>query len=501
MKKQQKKFLLILPLIIIPFLCLVFQTLGGGKDREKSSATRLGLNPELPKANFNPKKPGLDKQSAYEKAGQDSMRRKKYQQQDAVYALPSFKDSTADELQQKLAILQQSLVQSIQPTQPRNSPAMPPAQQYPQPYQEHPHSLPTQHNPVPDTDPQLERLNGMLDKVIRIQHPSEPVAGSPPPTNNNASEVLPADSGSNSISAIVPQKQVLATGATISLRLEDDIRVNKLLIPRGQMVYGLVSINNDRMLIHISSIRNDKNIYTSDLQVYDMDGLPGIHIPGRISRDVTKQSADQGLSGLSLMSYDPSLGAQAANAGIQTAKSLFSRKVRQVRVTVRAGYQLLLRNARVNSSIHTSEFPGEKPGLSPLRPPGFVPGGPFLQQTSSEGLELGVQGIYLQDEKLWFAITVHNGSPITYIPEYTRWFIRDRRVFKSAAVQELTVMPLYTPDWTPIVGDSSSTTWTAFRPFALTEDKELVIEVGEKNGGRVLQLVLHNKHWRTIKKL
>ena len=125
MKKQQKTFLLILPLIVIFFLVLVFLSLGGGKDREKSSDARLGLNPELPKANFNPKSSGLDKQSAYEKAGQDSMLRKKYQQQDAVYALPSFKDSTADELQQKLAILQQSLVQ---PIQPRSSPAMPPAQ-------------------------------------------------------------------------------------------------------------------------------------------------------------------------------------------------------------------------------------------------------------------------------------------------------------------------------------------------------------------------------------
>jgi hypothetical protein len=336
----------------------------------------------------------------------------------------------------------------------------------------------------------------MLDKVIRIQHPSEP---GPRQATPSTDEVQPADSTSNTISAIVPEKQVLVTGATIALRLADDLRVNKILIPKGKLVYGVVNINNDRMLVHINAIRNDRNIYTTDLQAYDLDGIPGIHIPGQISRDVTKQSADQGINDFNLMTYDPSIGGQVANAGVQTAKSLFSKKVRQVRVTVRPGYQLLLRTSKAN---HPTELPGEKPGLFPsLQPPGFVPCGSLLQQCSAEGIEFGLQGIYLKDEILWFAFNVHNSSAITYIPEYTRWFIRDRRVFRRTAVQELSLTPLYQPEQTPITGDSTQTGWAGFHPFSLTRDKELVIEMGEKEGGRVLQLVLHDKHWRTIKKL
>jgi hypothetical protein len=41
---------------------------------------------------------------------------------------------------------------------------------------------------------------------------------------------------------------------------------------------------------------------------------------------------------------DPSLGAQAASAGIQAAKTLISKKVKLVKVTVKAGYQVLLRD-------------------------------------------------------------------------------------------------------------------------------------------------------------
>jgi hypothetical protein len=478
--QRQQKFLLLLPVIILPFLYLVFYTLGGGKDQKEEVATGLGLNTELPQARFDPKKAIMDKLAAYEKASHDSMIRQKYQQQDpyatagkpaSPETIPVFKDQKAEELQQQLHRLQESLNQPAQPIhQTRNTP--------------------------PEPDPQLERLNGMLDKVIRIQHPSEP---EPRQANPSVDEVQPADSTSNTISAIVPEKQVLVTGATIALRLADDLRVNKILIPKGQLVYGVVNINNDRMLIHINAIRSDRNIYTTDLQVYDLDGLAGIHIPGQISRDVTKQSADQGINSLNLMTYDPSIGSQAANAGVQAAKSLFSKKIRQVRVTVRSGYQLLLRTNKAN---HPTELPGEKPGLFPsLQPPGIAPGGSFIQRCAAEGMEFSLQGIYLKDEVLWFALAIHNSSAITYIPEYIRWFIRDRRVFRRTAVQELPLTPLYQPEQTSVTGDSTQSGWTGFHPFSLTKDKELVIEIGEKKGGRVMQLVLHDKHWRTIKKL
>lgn len=75
-----------------------------------------------------------------------------------------------------------------------------------------------------------------------------------------------------------------------------------------------------------------------------MDGLPGIYIPGAISRDVTKQSADNSLQLMELSSMDPSIKAQAAAAGISTVKNMLSRKVKQVKVMVKAGYKVLLKN-------------------------------------------------------------------------------------------------------------------------------------------------------------
>jgi hypothetical protein len=76
-----------------------------------------------------------------------------------------------------------------------------------------------------------------------------------------------------------------------------------------------------------------------------MDGLEGIFVPGAVTRDVTKEGISQGISGMGITSLDPSLGAQAAAAGIETAKSLLSKKVKAIIVTVRAGHRVLLQPA------------------------------------------------------------------------------------------------------------------------------------------------------------
>ena len=77
----------------------------------------------------------------------------------------------------------------------------------------------------------------------------------------------------------------------------------------------LASINGDRLLIQIRSVRDGRNLYTTDLQVYDLDGMPGVHIPDVLDQDVAKQSATESVSGLNILTTDPGLGAEAANAG------------------------------------------------------------------------------------------------------------------------------------------------------------------------------------------
>jgi conjugative transposon TraM protein len=234
-----------------------------------------------------------------------------------------------------------------------------------------------QMNDNPQSDPEMEQLNGTLEKILDIQHPDrvkeklkekslknkEQVFIISKKTARNNISLL--DTGrnkqqpenkfystenetiseeQNTIEAVVHQTQVLVNGAVVKMRLLNDIYPNGSLVPKGNFVFGIAELNDERLEITISSIRNNNSLFPVKLEVFDMDGLPGIYIPGAISRDVAKQSADNSLQLMELTSVDPSFKAQAAATGINAAKSLLSRKVKQVKVLVKAGYKILLRD-------------------------------------------------------------------------------------------------------------------------------------------------------------
>jgi|CXWL01.1.fsa_nt_gi conjugative transposon TraM protein len=230
-------------------------------------------------------------------------------------------------------------------------------------------------------DPEMKQLGNTLDKILDIQHPQRVkdrlkekslqqkevvFAVSKISSSNNISlldtskkrglrntgffgleEKAGEDISDNAIEAVVYSNQVLVSGAVIQLRLSTDIYINGALIPKGNPVNGVGSLNNERLEVEINSIRYGNSLFPVKLEVYDMDGLPGIYIPGSISRDVAKQSADNDLQLMELTSVDPTFKAQAAAAGINTVKSLLSRKVKQVKVMVKEGYKILLKDKNI----------------------------------------------------------------------------------------------------------------------------------------------------------
>jgi conjugative transposon TraM protein len=230
-------------------------------------------------------------------------------------------------------------------------------------------------------DPEMKQLGNTLDKILDIQHPERVkdklkekslqqkevvFAVSTQPVENNiglldtskrkqqnnvgfysTENKNATEETANAIEAIIPENQLLVNGAVIKLRLLTDIYINGVLIPKNNLVSAITSLNDERLEAEVTAIRFNNSLFPVKLEVYDLDGLPGIYIPGAITRDVAKQSADNGLQLMELTSVDPSLKAQAAAAGINTVKSLLSKKVKQVKVMVKAGYKVLLRDKNV----------------------------------------------------------------------------------------------------------------------------------------------------------
>ena len=422
---RQRKFLLILPLLVLPFMTLMFWSLGGGKieNTEAQPLMNKGFNMDLPDAYLKDDKP-LDKMSYYDKAASDSSKLEElmkndpnYRKQNSLnndidkiktngisvsgnygrsgalmtspYGSGISQDSNEAKVYRKLAELNEAMNRVAAPT---IEPAEDASNQRSENTQVNTSDIDRLEqmmqslNQPNGEDPELQQLNNMLEKILDIQHPdrvqekirqtSETRKGqvfAVSTTSNDTpvslldnrvginrtsinqsqqngfyslDESAPTDDTQNAIPAVIHETQTLVAGSTVKLRLVNDVYINGILIPKDNFLFGEATLNDERLGIKINSMRYQNSLFPVQLSVYDMDGMDGIYIPGAITRDVAKQSAERAIQGIELTTLDPSLGAHAASAGIEAARDLISKKVKLVKVTVKSGYQVLLRDEK-----------------------------------------------------------------------------------------------------------------------------------------------------------
>ena len=151
----------------------------------------------------------------------------------------------------------------------------------------------------------------------------------------------------NTISACVHTRQTVTDGQTVRFRLLEPMLVSGKEIPRNTSLVGVAKIQGERLNVLISSLEYHGNIIPVELAVYDTDGQAGIFIPGSMERSAAKEIvAGMGTSAGSSMNISTDAGAQlAADLGkglIQGTSQYFSKKMRSVKVHLKAGYKVLL---------------------------------------------------------------------------------------------------------------------------------------------------------------
>lgn len=117
--------------------------------------------------------------------------------------------------------------------------------------------------------------------------------------------------------------------------------------------------------------------------------------------------------------------------------------------------------------------------------------------TSGQLMHLLLQGIWLKDRMEWFVLRLGNHSLVDYTPDYIRFFVRDRKRGKRTAVQETEITPVYADAAHTVTGGQPQKFVFAFQPFTIPSTQELVLQIGERNGGRAL--VLHVGHRALLK--
>ena len=155
------------------------------------------------------------------------------------------------------------------------------------------------------------------------------------------------DKEHSSIRACVDEDQTLSGGDRVRLRLEEPVSVGGRTIGAGTVIYGVASIDGQRLGIEVGGIEDGGEIVPVSLKAYDLDGGEGLYVPDSKERTAAKEAAASIGTGLGTsISFARSAGQQVAmdlvrgamTGGTQYAAS----RLREVRVTVKAGYRLLL---------------------------------------------------------------------------------------------------------------------------------------------------------------
>ena len=112
----------------------------------------------------------------------------------------------------------------------------------------------------------------------------------------------------------------------------------------------------------------------------------------------------------------------------------------------------------------------------------------------SFGIQYLLKGIYIHNGKYYFHTELKNRSNVPFNIDFINFKIVDKKVAKRTVVQERPTSPLrtYQPLEQKIFGKSTTQNVFLLDQFTITDDKVLLIEVYEKNGGRHQTLQVEN---------
>jgi len=153
--------------------------------------------------------------------------------------------------------------------------------------------------------------------------------------------------GRNSIRACIYRTVTVSDGKEAEIRLLEPVEVGDTYIPANTVLTATARINGERMDLSVTSVAYKGTIMPVELEVYDTGGMKGISVPGSQELTALKEmAANMGSTMGSSISISTDAGAQLASdlgrGVIQGMSQYLSTKFRTVRVTLKAGHEVLL---------------------------------------------------------------------------------------------------------------------------------------------------------------
>lgn len=153
----------------------------------------------------------------------------------------------------------------------------------------------------------------------------------------------PAAPDANTLPAVIHESQEVVSGSLVKMRLTEAAVVNGHRLAANTFIYGKCALAGERLTITIETLKSGSSIFPAALEVYDVDGLAGLHIPGAITRDASKQAGADALGAADMMTMSGDPATAAAGVAVNAVKGLGQRKIRLVKVRLKAGYNIMLK--------------------------------------------------------------------------------------------------------------------------------------------------------------
>jgi len=392
---KRNKPLLFLPLVLIPFIVLIFYILGGGENPgseqtvEQSAKARPGANYELPDADHKLEirdKTELDQSSGditmthdYNILGDDGESKidsvghgdPTKISEDASNG-PSketelaINTSDPDELLKHIQRREEQIRTELESGEDTKAEARPKAsvdkavsknlaKVVKSPKASENESVPTlpvtgieELDQVFRQNQQLSRQNDSLklnlQKAEAFQKQVEAEREQSFKLQKGSTSVFkPSTVESSRLKAEVYETTTVLTGNRLKLRLLDDATITGIRLPAGSFLYGTCEVANERLRIAIHQLPVGDSFIPVDISVYDLDGMKGLYVPDNASRKVMKEvGSSTNTSSMFGVTGNPLTyaGVQAAD---RTAQSLL-RMIRIKRVTIKKNTQVWLIN-------------------------------------------------------------------------------------------------------------------------------------------------------------
>jgi conjugative transposon TraM protein len=155
-------------------------------------------------------------------------------------------------------------------------------------------------------------------------------------TNADAFNTVQPQKQEGFIMAVIDENTTGYESSRIKLKLLEDIVAGKILVKKGTYLYALITgFSGQRVTLAVKSIAYNNMILPVKLDIYDLDGLPGLYVPESQFRDFTKDASTNVMQGVDVESTSTSFVMSAADKLFESTSSAIASAIRKNKAKIK----------------------------------------------------------------------------------------------------------------------------------------------------------------------